>query len=566
MRQVCKLIGVPLHPVCQEELYDPGRDMSINPRNFGLAPLEWKDMRGLSNPSSGRTGSTFLFLTVLAGGLYLPLLSSQYDLNGIIEGIEIEQGTEYGSLYSPNHLLYRLIGFAVWRSAQLIGYGGPSIDVLQIVSAVFGAFAVGCTYLFLNALLVSRPVAVLVTLGFATSLSQWMFSIDAAYMGLAAAFAAGSLMLFIRSSSPYGFALTGVAAGLAVLAWQANIFLLVGLGIGLVVRSRAASFPRSSWLWMIGGWSLVVGIGYALPGILSLGHNDLVSLFYWITNHGGPSGSLPMWGGFDISRLWIAFNTLPKSLIGPPPVSVSGSLFFDVPSWLPRLSLVCLSAILLWSVVSNRVRSNLIWVAFAYIAFIPFIAWWDPWEPKWWIVPNVILAGVVALSLDAVPYRRFCTGLAGVCIATVAFSNFSSFIWPAHAHPDPKLELANCVGTTMGDGDLFLATDWNWDGLLIYFHHQQVFSVLGEATIQGRGDALRRAMLARVRRELDAGHSVYMLDPEAYYKEHLDWLESQTGLKSEDLIGLPRKPAFECGGRTIYEIDPAGFYRERRSQ
>ena len=29
-RQVCKLIGVLLYPICQEELCDPGRDVSIN--------------------------------------------------------------------------------------------------------------------------------------------------------------------------------------------------------------------------------------------------------------------------------------------------------------------------------------------------------------------------------------------------------------------------------------------------------------------------------------------------------------------------------------------------------
>ena len=31
VRQVCKLIGVPLHPVCQKELYNPGRYLSGNP-------------------------------------------------------------------------------------------------------------------------------------------------------------------------------------------------------------------------------------------------------------------------------------------------------------------------------------------------------------------------------------------------------------------------------------------------------------------------------------------------------------------------------------------------------
>ena len=34
--QVCKLIGVLLHPVCQEELCDPGRNVSINPNENSI--------------------------------------------------------------------------------------------------------------------------------------------------------------------------------------------------------------------------------------------------------------------------------------------------------------------------------------------------------------------------------------------------------------------------------------------------------------------------------------------------------------------------------------------------
>ena len=36
VRQVCKLIGVPLNPICQEELCNPGRDVSINPNENAI--------------------------------------------------------------------------------------------------------------------------------------------------------------------------------------------------------------------------------------------------------------------------------------------------------------------------------------------------------------------------------------------------------------------------------------------------------------------------------------------------------------------------------------------------
>ena len=40
VRQVCKLIGVPLNPICQEELCNPGRDVSINPNENSAASLK----------------------------------------------------------------------------------------------------------------------------------------------------------------------------------------------------------------------------------------------------------------------------------------------------------------------------------------------------------------------------------------------------------------------------------------------------------------------------------------------------------------------------------------------
>ena len=36
VRQVCKQIGVPLNPVCQEEPYNPGRNASINPNENSI--------------------------------------------------------------------------------------------------------------------------------------------------------------------------------------------------------------------------------------------------------------------------------------------------------------------------------------------------------------------------------------------------------------------------------------------------------------------------------------------------------------------------------------------------
>jgi hypothetical protein len=88
-------------------------------------------------------GHSIFFLVVLIGlGLYLPLLTQNYDINGLAEAAAVQSGRAV-DLWNPNHMLYRPIGHFVWQSLSTIGLVLPPIPLLQSLSAVFGATGAG---------------------------------------------------------------------------------------------------------------------------------------------------------------------------------------------------------------------------------------------------------------------------------------------------------------------------------------------------------------------------------------------------------------------------------------
>src|SRR5262245_7888984 len=80
-------------------------------------------------------------LAIVAGVFllfYLPFLSIDYDSNGVIEAADVETGRRF----SPNHILYTLLGRGLFLIAQAVGYEGRAIYLLQTFNAFCGAIGV----------------------------------------------------------------------------------------------------------------------------------------------------------------------------------------------------------------------------------------------------------------------------------------------------------------------------------------------------------------------------------------------------------------------------------------
>src|SRR5215471_15384740 len=96
----------------------------------------------------------FIFLLLVIFGLviYLPLLSRNYDLNGLAEVTALNSGRP-GELFLPNHMLYRPIAYAVRQALLAVGITVSAVSLLQVLSAVFGALGLGFSFLALERLI-----------------------------------------------------------------------------------------------------------------------------------------------------------------------------------------------------------------------------------------------------------------------------------------------------------------------------------------------------------------------------------------------------------------------------
>jgi hypothetical protein len=191
-----------------------------------------------------------------------------------------------------------------------------------------------------------------------------------------------------------------------------------------------------------------------------------------------------------------------------------------------------------------KIRGTSLSFLVAYFVFLPVITWWDPFEPKWFIVPNLFLAGFFATALEPWLRTRLGSGVVLGSVLFIAATNFITTIRPRHQFVGQDRLIAECVAQNMHPNDLLIAAEWGWPDYLEYLHGRMSLSLIGNAaSVDGE--------LARVHR---TGGKAFMLDPETYSDAHLSWLQSQSGVSRKDLIRLADAPAFSCYGRRIFSL------------
>jgi len=348
----------------------------------------------------------------------------QWDLNGIAEARAIESGgTE---LLSPNHMLYRPIGFVIYEVARLSGYRGRSVEILQYVTAILASLGVGLFFMAANQLTGNLVAATVSTVFLVASWSYWTFSTDAYYITPAAAAVAGALaiLLWRPKLSVLSSVIAGLVGALAVLFWQANVFLVPSLLVGILWTQRTSTLQSRLMLASVFLVSLgaTVGVSYGLGATLAHGHFAFGELVRWASSHSS-QGQVPLWGKWSIDRIPAAASSAVAAFVPVWEGVGLRSLMKGVLDWgkvLPQLSLVALVLLCVWSaikLVRRRARSgDIVWLGLSYLAYVPFIVWWDPCEPKWFVVPSVFLVVLLAeiWSRDTKPKQYI---VLGMCIA-----------------------------------------------------------------------------------------------------------------------------------------------------
>lgn len=484
-----------------------------------------------------RSSTAFLLTTMLACALYLPLLSQHYDENGLHEA----RALELGVLFFPNHLLLRPLAAVVLAIARLLAYGGPAFMVLRCLTALAGAAAVGFLHVALRRLAPEGALPWIVALGLGVTRAHWTFSTDISYVTLAAFFASASLALFVHSTTKVGFALTGLLAGLAILTWQANVFLLAPLLVAVLLRAGLGSWRDRALraLLLVVTCASLVSAVYLAVGLVAEGLSDVRQVAQWSFGHG--HGHLPLWGTWRGARAQTFAVTALRSICASP----------ATPLGLAALALLPLSRRSHWP--RGEDTRALLWLLTGFAAYVPFLVWWDPYSVRWLVIPNLFVACALGVAWRHSGPRL---GLLVPLTASVlcGAANFRETIWPKHSTPSDAGIMAECVANHLAPGDLLVATDWEFGEHLMYLHRRETLGILAEVPLRGGGEAaldfVRRSVAERQR----AGHQVFMRDPASYPREHLDWLTEQTGIAARDLSALAGKPAFECQGHRFSQV------------
>ncbi len=487
--------------------------------------------------------------------LYLPFLSRHYDLNGIAEA----QAFDLGVLFSQNHMLYRPLTLLLRNGLHVLGIHMHTIAIMQILAATSGAVALGALYLALSDLTSDRWAASVGTAWLAISFSFWYFSTDVSYVVPSAMFAAVALALLTRLKSPI---LVGCAAALAILAWQANIFLLPCLAMGpIIVKPRDKKENYRYVFVLVGSCAAVVAVAYLLIAIFAMRQSKMAEIIAWAASYGG--GRLPMWGQMALERVHTTFNSAGASIYplnSRPALGELANANLPQPAlWRPAF--MAFLGLGIWPLTLMIWRRNgsvkhvqiLLWLTIGYFSYLPFLVWWDPSESKWFVVPNLFLAAILGVLWRMAGWTLFDRIVAVLGILAIALSNLGT-IWVRRFTEDPAMRIAQCVAEHMKENDLYIAYDWGWDSYLTYLNNRKVVSIIGESVSHKNRDAFFDAIDSAVAQVQQSGGAVYETDLESYSEGHLTWLQSQTRLTRAELERHDTVSAFTCAGLRVKRL------------
>lgn len=518
----------------------------------------------LRSPAGGGRATLFQCLVVWSASLalLLPLRSVQWDLNGLAEADAITTGGP--ALFSANHLLYRPLGLAIFATASRLGYEGSIQVLLQLVTAFLASLGVSLFFLAARSLTGRTTPAALAALLLAGSWSWWTFSTDIHYITPAGAAASAALALTASSlASPLLLgAAVGAAASVAILFWQANVFLLPALLVG--VAWTRTDWPMRRRLTTLATLLLTAftftTTCYAIASVIGHRHRGLPVFLAWVSSHAS-KGQIDLWGHWSLDRLPTSLVSAASSFI--PVWNGLGlrALLRGETSWdnlLPQLSLMafavlavwsCLMVLVEWRTYDATLKRTVTWLGGGAIAFMPFIVWWDPYEPKWFVVPNVFLVAALSVIWSRAASRTLSTVVLP-CIAIICMANFSATIWPRHSQPNPAIAVAQCVARAMTADDILAVTDWEFAGYLptLTSYEGEYLQLVGAS-----GHAAEDLRIAATEVKATGGH-LYVRAMSGDDTAAWSYLESLTGLTRQEYESLKVRPAFACGPATFVEV------------
>lgn len=489
-------------------------------------------MQRLSTTAQNTLLSWIIFPAVQL--VYLLFPTKNYYWDGIFFARVIEDASALNpSLLHPNHLLYSVAGYFLYKGTQLLGLKWRAIEVLQIVNCFVSALTALLLFRILRRTLSSAYLAWTLTLIFAFSATWWKFSVDANAYIPSVFFLLLAFNFILPDAEPKPL-LVALLFSVAVLSHQLAVFCYPILALGL--WWQAATLTKKQRNWSVIQFCLlsfiIVFATYCYCFYLASGTYDAARFTRWVT-HYSPEARF----SFDV------MSNLGYTLRGHLRLFFSGRLslldgLFTAPIIL--LIVVLVALVVLWFVLIIRgltkenwrklppvPRSRLAILAALWILiYIVFLFFWLPQNTfyRLFYLPAIILLlGEIFNAWGAGKAAERSYRLA-IFAAIMFVSNFLFFIYPySRAETYAPLAAALEMNKVWQPGTVVYYASENSDNSLFqYFNRAAIWMKLPEAG----------SLDTELRNAYDAGKEVWLeasaIDQLQKTPEGREWIARHT--------------------------------------
>jgi hypothetical protein len=446
-------------------------------------------MRRITFNSNQETWLPWILLVAIAV-IYLCFPTKNYYWDGIAFAQSIEDAPGINSsLLHPNHLIYNLLGYLLYRAVRALGINIRAVDALQILNGALGAVCALILFRILNRALHSIYLATALTLLFAFSATWWKFATDAdsyiaSILFLLVSF---SLLLPGNRSRPI---LVALALSAAMLFHQLAVLFYPVAVAGLFLQS--ASKGKHRFLDPV-SFSLVsfaiTAVAYCYSYYLITGTFDFHRFMQWTTSFSPDvSFSLNLWNNFFYTlrghwRLLFGgrFNAI-AGLVNPFIIVLMAMLGAGILTFIYRLIYQLLrrstrpkfqGIVLLKS--DRELRALLLLSAIWTFAYLAFLFVWLPhntfyrlfYLPALILIVGIILAAREQADPQPRQYRL------ALLVVIVALFNFLFLIFPfSHVQKYPPLAIALEMNRVWPHQTIVYYGSTNSDNSLVKYFNQ----------------------------------------------------------------------------------------------
>ncbi len=379
---------------------------------------------------------------------YSAFLTRTYYWDGVLFSLYIEKvyraELPFSVLFHPNHLLYSVLGYALYSSLNSVGLHPRAITLLQCVNVLAGAGAAALLFHSVKRLCGSTLLAIFCFLLFAGGATWWKFSTDADTYILSVLLLLLAIS-FVLKDKP-SLLLAGACHSLAMLFHELSVFLYIPLLTAILLENKPSSLRIQRALTYLlgtsGGVALIYWLAYSWAG-----RDSGRTFLKWITSFSTESQMTRSW-----RQILIGYPSSYMKLLGGGKLGLIQE-YLSLPIIVAlALSLTALT-VGIWLMRNPREEPDAFidkrpkTVLWAWILpYVIFLAWWEPGSAfyKLFVWPPIVL--LLGCSIAERPSWLSRTK-AWIAFSTALVAwNFGAFIFPhSHSSADPVLALAEKI-------------------------------------------------------------------------------------------------------------------------